>query len=418
VFSTRLPWDRAENALARQERARRDAGQPIVDLTASNPTRVGLAYPEQALRAALGGVAARGYEPAPLGLRPAREAVARDYASAGQVVDADQIVLTASSSESYALLFKLLCDPGDLILVPEPSYPLFDYLARLEGVGTVGYRLAYDGEWHVDFDSVAAAQARARAEGQTVRALVVVNPNNPTGSFVSASDLDRLGELCAGAELALISDEVFAHYRFTARAATTRTTTVTSWPTPSCLAVAPAMAERALTFSLGGLSKACGLPQLKLGWIVVGGPAAATRAALARLELITDTYLSVGGPVQRALPDLLDLGAGIRSAIQQRVNGNRARLLGAVRPGSPCSCLNADGGWTAILRVPALTTTDGASDEAWALRLLAEDGVLVHPGYLFDMPAGAYLVVSLLPEPETFTRGTAAIFTRCCDSVP
>jgi aspartate/methionine/tyrosine aminotransferase len=404
VFSARLTWDRSENALARCERARRAAGQPVVDLTESNPTRVDLPYPTEALSDALGAGAAQGYDPAPFGLASAREAVARGYQAVAAPIDAGQIVVTASSSESYALLFKLLCDPGDAVLVPEPSYPLFDYLARLEGVRSIGYRLAYDGEWHIDFDSMAAAQARA---GGRARALVVVNPNNPTGSFVGASDLARLAEVAATGDLAVISDEVFADYRFAGARA----------PAAPCLAGAPAMATRALTFSLGGLSKASGLPHLKLGWIAVAGPPPLTRDALARLELINDTYLSAAGPVQRALPQLLDLGAGIRTAIQHRVARNRSHLVAALGAGCPCTCLNAEGGWTAIVRVPDVAG-DGASDERWALRLLAEDGVLVHPGYLFDMPAGAYLVVSLLPEPDTFDRGIDAIVTRCRDSVP
>lgn len=411
MFSARLAWDRSENALARREREQRAAGQPIIDLTESNPTRVGLPYPTEALRDALGAGAMHGYHPAPLGLGSAREAVARGYQAVAAPIDSNQVVITASSSESYALLFKLLCDPGDVVLVPEPSYPLFDYLARLEGVRSMGYRLTYDGDWHVDFDSLAAALARAGANGATssgrARALVIVNPNNPTGSFVTASDLARLAEIAAGADLALISDEVFADYRFEGARV----------PAAPCLAAAPALATRALTFSLGGLSKASGLPHLKLGWIAVGGPPSLARDALSRLELINDTYLSAAGPVQRALPQLLELGAGVRAAIQDRVARNRTRLLAALGPGSPCTCLNAQGGWTAILRVPDLSG-DGRSDEQWALKLLVDDGVLVHPGYLFDMPSGAYLIVSLLSAPDAFDRGIAAIVARCRDSVP
>jgi alanine-synthesizing transaminase len=411
VFSARLVWDRSENALARRERERRADGQPIVDLTESNPTRVSLPYPTEALREALGAGAMHGYDPAPLGLASAREAVARGYQARAAPIDSNQIVITASSSESYALLFKLLCDPGDTVLVPEPSYPLFDYLARLEGVRSTGYRLTYDGDWHIDFDSLTAALARVGASSATgngrARALVLVNPNNPTGSFVTASDLARLAEIAAAADLAVISDEVFADYRFEGAPV----------PAASCLAAAPAIATRALTFSLGGLSKASGLPQLKLGWIAVAGPPSLARDALLRLELINDTYLSAAGPVQRALPRLLDLGAGVRTAIQERVARNWIRLLAALGPGSPCTCLDAQGGWTAILRVPDLSG-DGASDEQWALKLLGDDGVLVHPGYLFDMPSGAYLIVSLLPAPDAFDHGIAAIVARCRDSVP
>jgi aspartate/methionine/tyrosine aminotransferase len=411
VFSTRLPWERPENPLARAERARRASGLPVVDLTESNPTRVGLAYPDLELRAVLADVAAEPYQPTPLGLRAARAAVAADYQASGVAVEADQVALTASSSESYALLFKLLCDPGDAILVPEPSYPLFEYLAALEGVRPVGYRLAFDGEWHIDFDSLAAARARAVAGGGRVAALVVVNPNNPTGSFAGESEVARLGELAAAADLAVISDEVFAPYRFAgARAG----------GAPSvCLAAAPALCRRALVFSLGGLSKACGLPQLKLGWIVAGGPVAAVGTALARLELIADTYLSVAGPVQHALPCLLTLGAQIRARILERVRCNRAALRAAIPDGSPCTLLPAEGGWNAILRVPDLPAADGRpGDERWALTLLAEDGVLVHPGHLFDMPAGAYLVVSLLPAATVFLPAAAAVIARCSHSVP
>ncbi|HET6147223.1 MAG TPA: pyridoxal phosphate-dependent aminotransferase [Polyangia bacterium] len=409
MFSTRLPWERPENPLARAERARRAAGLPLHDLTESNPTRVAIAYPEAGLRDALAAAAARPYQPEPLGLRSAREAVAVDYQQTyGVTLDAGRLVLTASSSESYALLFKVLCDPGDAILVPEPSYPLFEYLAALEGVRPVGYRLAYDGGWHIDFDSLAAARARAAAAGARVAALVIVNPNNPTGSFVTEADLARLGDIAGAADLAVISDEVFAPYRFAGAAGAV-----------SLAAVSPALCRRALVFSLGGLSKACGLPQLKVGWIAAGGPAAAVQGALARLELVADTYLSVAGPVQHALPLLLPLGAQIREQIQDRVRSNRVALRAAVYADSPCSLLEAAGGWTAILRVPDLQAGDGRpGDERWALTLLAEDGVLVHPGHLFDMPPGAYLVASLLPPPGGFVPAATALIARCSQSVP
>jgi len=412
VFSTRLPWERPENPLSRAESARRASGLPLADLTESNPTRVAIPYPDAGLREALAAAAAEPYQPAPLGLGAARLAVAADYRSHGVTVGADRLVLTASSSESYALLFKLLCDPGDSILVPEPSYPLFEYLAALEGVRPLGYRLAHDGDggWHIDFDSLAAARARAIAGGGRVAALVIVNPNNPTGSFASQAEVARLGELAAACDLAVISDEVFAPYRFVAASADT---------SPACLATAPALCDRALVFSLGGLSKSCGLPQLKLGWIAVGGPAPAVSAAMARLELVADTYLSVAGPVQHALPRLLPLGAQIRARILERVRSNRAVLRAAIPPGSPCSLLDAAGGWNAILRVPDLPADDGRpGDERWALTLLAQDGLLVHPGHLFDMPSGAFLVASLLPAPEVFVPGVAALLTRCSRSVP
>ncbi len=428
MFSSRLPWPRPENALARAERARRADGLPLADLTESNPTRVELSYPEAELRDALAAVADAPYEPAPLGLRAARQAVAGEHHAAGADIEAvaDRVMLTASSSESYALLLKLLCDPGDAILVPEPSYPLFEYLAALDGVRPIGYRLVHvgGGDWHVDFDSLAAARARAMTPGRGApRAIVVVNPNNPTGSFASDGEVARLADFARSHDLAVISDEVFAPYRFEPGAPPDLAARARANPAGACLAHAPALADTVLTFSLGGLSKACGLPQLKLGWILAGGPTLLVQGARARLELIADTYLSVSGPVQRALPRLLELGARIRGAIQQRVRQNRAALRAALPADSPCSLLPAAGGWSAILRVPDVAPTRSeiapeSSDARWAGELVTQDGVLVHPGYLFDMPPGAYLVLSLLPPPALFATAAAAVITRCSQSVP
>jgi len=431
VFSQRLIWDRPENPLALLEQRKRADGAPIIDLTESNPTRVGLPYPEEALREALARPGIARDEPAPRGLAPAREAVSREYARAGEEITPDRIVLTASSSESYGFLFKLLCQPGDTILVPEPSYPLFEYLAALEGVRPFGYRLTYDGGWPIDFSSLHAARARAAAHGPP-RAVVVVSPNNPTGSFIGQGELERLADFCRAAGLALISDEVFSGYRF-APVATARARRGDGDRAPTCLAAAPELASATLAFSLGGLSKACGLPQLKLGWIAAGGPAPLVQGALTRLELIADTYLSVGTPVQLALPRLLELGAGIRDAIRARVGRNRARLAAALAPDSPCTLLDAEGGWNAIVRVPAVIPApvgggpsegpahdgpDDGADEGWAMALLRDDDVLVHPGYLYDMPPGAYLVLGLLPDPAAFDAGIARVVARCGRSVP
>lgn len=393
--STRLPWDRPENDLAALERDARARGRALLDLTLSNPTQAGLPYPTAALRTALAPDGAAVYAPAPRGLPEARAAVAADYAASGATIAADQIVVTSGSSESYAHLFKLLCDPGDAVLVPEPSYPLFEYLARLEGVVPVPYRLAFDGEWHIDFASVEQALGRARA-------LVVVNPNNPTGSFVKRDELAPLARACAAAGVAVISDEVFAAYAHDdagGGAARARAPT---------LAAEPVLTSDVLTVSLGGLSKSCGLPQLKLAWMAVAGPPARAAEALAGLELIADTYLSVATPVQLAAPRLLALGREVRAAIRARVAGNRAHLRAALPASSPCTLLPSEGGWSAILRVPATR-----ADDAWAAELLAEDDVLVQPGYFFDMRGGAFLVLSLLPEAAVFEEATRRIIDRC-----
>jgi aspartate/methionine/tyrosine aminotransferase len=391
VFSRRLPWSTPETALAGLARARA-AGGDLVDLTESNPTRVDLPYPSEAIGAALARGDVARYAPAALGLPQARAAVAAAYARGGAAVDPDRVVITASSSESYAYLFKLLADPGDAVLVPAPSYPLYEYLAPLEGVALLPYRLAFDGAWHLDFDAVEGALGEARRRGVRARAIVVVSPNNPTGSFLKRDELGRLADVAARSDLAIVSDEVFADYPFA--------------PDPDRVAMVagdPAAGTGVPLYSLGGLSKSCGLPQLKLGWIVVGG--AAVARSLAALELVADTYLSVATPVQAALDDLLRLGAGIRGAIAARVAENRARLAAALPPGSPCSILPAEAGWSAIVRLPATRT-----DEAWAAALVEEAGVLVHPGYLFDFGLGTYAVVSLLPPSERFGVAIARLF--------
>jgi len=380
-FSRRLAWGTQENQLARAEAERRAGGLAFFDLTLSNPTQAELPYPAAAIAQAFADPAAALYQPSPGGLLQARIAVAADYARRGAAVDAGHILLTASSSESYALLFKLLGDPGQVVLVPEPSYPLFDYLAQLEGLVPRPYRLAFDGRWHIDFPSLDFTDAAA---------VVVVSPNNPTGSYLGAEDCDRLAALAAELGLAIIADEVFADFPIT--------------PAADAVVALAGRPGPALTFSLGGLSKASGLPQLKLGWIAATGPRESVGSALANLELVADTYLSVGTPVQLALPRLLKLGAGIREAIHQRVLRNRRSLASQIDARSPFTLLPAEAGWSAILRVPEIM-----SDEDWALRLLCDHGVLVQPGYFFDMHLGATLVLSLLTPPAMFDHGTACI---------
>ncbi len=383
--SHRVPGDLAPNRLAQAVAARRAAGRPLIDLTETNPTRVGLVHPPEVL-AALAQPAGLVYEPHPFGLMEARRAVAADYARRGLGVDPARIVLTASTSEAYAYLFKLLGDPGDEVLVPVPSYPLFEYLARLDALTPVPYALAFDGVWRLD------PAALARAATPRTRAVCVVSPNNPTGSYLKRSELDAVAAFCAERGLALVGDEVFFDYPLEPPAA----------PPASVLEQ-----RRALTFALGGLSKSAALPQAKLAWIAVHGPAPFVDRALARLEVIADTYLSVSTPVQLAAGALLAAGADLRPRVQQRLETNRAALAREVASVPACRLLPVEGGWSAVLEVPA-----ARGEEALAVTLVEDDGVLVHPGYFFDFPREAYLVVSLLPRPDEFLEGARRLLRR------
>ena len=375
AFSNRLPERTDANALSQAVAAMRNDGIGIVDLTESNPTRAGFDYPADLLRA-LGDPAALTYEPHPLGLRSAREAVAHDCARRGAAVSPDAVVLSASTSESYTWLFKLLCNPGESVVVPQPSYPLFEHLTRLEGLTVSPYDLHYHGRWEIDLDAVAAAPA-------TTRAVLLVSPNNPTGSFISSRELEQVAAICRQRGWALIADEVFADYALDEGVPLTD------------------ISSRAgvLSFSLSGASKSLGLPQVKLGWLVVGGPPAARAAALAGLELIADTFLSVSTPVQIAASDLLRRGAAIRIAIHERVRRNLSRARDTARRYPSCELLRVEGGWCAPIRVPV---TRG--EEALVLDLLERERILVHPGYFFDFPHEAFVIVSLLPQEDIFAE--------------
>jgi aspartate/methionine/tyrosine aminotransferase len=376
VFSSRLNWSLRPNRLSTLLAEKRQAGAPVLELTESNPTRVGLAYPQAEILAALADASALRYHPSPQGLESAREAVAAYYHHGRTPVSAANVLLTASTSEAYAYLFKLLANPGDQILAPRPSYPLFEFLAGLESVDIRQYPLRYDGVWHVDFDAL------ERAITPRTRAIVVVNPNNPTGSFLKRAELDVLDLLAAERGLAVLSDEVFRDYAFAEDAE--RVSSLVG-------------DRRALTFSMSGLSKIAGLPQMKLGWIVASGPG--RDAALDALELIADTYLSVSTPVQVALPRLLGVSGSILNEIRQRTASNLTRLREAVQ-GSAATLLRAEGGWYAVLQVPRTRL-----EEEWALTLLDKYDVLVQPGFFFDFESEAFLVLSLLPEPATFAEG-------------
>jgi aspartate/methionine/tyrosine aminotransferase len=383
-FSARSSVDLAQNRLAEALDSARALGRTLLDLTVSNPTAAGIPYDETAILGAVGARGALLYEPAAFGIDSARQAVARDLSEHGPAVDPRRVVLTASTSEAYAFLFKLLCDPGDEVLVPRPSYPLFEHLARLESVRAVPYPLRYDGAWHVDLPALAGAVSRR------ARAIVTVSPNNPTGSYVKAGEYAAM----ASHGLPIVSDDVFAHYDL--RAGSSR---------PSVLETPDA----ALVFSLGGLSKLAALPQMKLAWTVVGGEAARVADALARLEVIADSFLSVGAPVQHALPSLLASRAVAEGAIVQRTRENLAHVAAAIR-GTPASVLDVEGGWYATLRLPR--TRD---EETWVLDLLEKDGVHVHPGHFFDFEDEAFVVVSLLTPTATLREGVARIVARLAE---
>ncbi len=382
MFSSRFHWDLAPNRLARLLEEKRRAGAAILDLTESNPTRAGFDYPAE-VALALGDPRALLYDPRPAGLPEAREAVCRYYAEAGHAVDPDHVLLTASTSEAYAWVFKLLADPGGEVLTPRPSYPLFEFLAAMESLRVVPYPLAYHGGWSIDCEALAAAVT------PRTRAIVLVNPNNPTGSFLKRDELRLLESLGAP----LISDEVFADYAFGEDARRVRTL---------------AGGTRTLSFSLSGLSKIAGLPQMKMAWIAIAGPPGARAEAREKLELIADTYLSVSTPVQLAAPRLMELGKTVRDQIAARVRANLAWFQAAVGEASPCRILAVEGGWCATLQAPRIRR-----EEELALELLANHHVLAQPGYFYDFESEAYLVLSLLTAPETFQEGCRRVLAVC-----
>lgn len=378
MLSRRTAFDLTPNRFGRMLERKRERGERVIDLTVSNPTRCGFSEPGPTALAALADPEGAHYDPSPRGRLSARAAIAAYYADRGSPIDAERIVLAASTSEAYAWLFKLLCDDGDDVLAPVPSYPLFDFLARLEGVTLRPYRLHYDGAWSFDPDEIEGAL------GPRTRAILLVSPNNPTGSVASARELSALDAIAARHDVAVVCDEVFADFVAAGTAAP----------------VAAAGSPHALTFTLSGLSKVCGLPQLKLGWMAVGGGAPLVEAALSRVELIADTYLSVSTPVQLAAAPLLENRHGFIVEAGARIRRNRARLVTAIRDVSSVELLKSDGGWCACLRLPRTR-----SEEELVLELLDDHGVAVQPGYFFDFAEEAYVVVSLIVPEADFEEG-------------
>jgi hypothetical protein len=389
MFSSRTDWLLAPNRLTRQLEERRQQGLPFLDLTESNPTRCGF-RPDPEILKSLHDTRSLVYEPDPRGLLVARQAVCEYYAARGVSVTPEQIFLTTSTSEAYTYVFRLLADPGDKVLIPQPSYPLFDFLAGINDLEVVSYPLRYQDEWRIDLEGVRDAWVAG------AKAMIVVHPNNPTGSFVKPAELEFLAERCRQNQGALIADEVFADYVLEAGEGRM---------------FSHAADSPALTFTLSGLSKISALPQMKLGWLVVSGPDKERKTALERLEVIADTYLSVSAPIAHALPTLLEFRKTVQPRILERLRAN-LRLLEQQTASCPGSrCLRTEGGWYAVLKVP-----ERVSDEDWAVGLLGEDGVLVHPGHFYDFPDEGHLVISLLTDEMDFREGTGRLLARISKS--
>lgn len=382
MFARRTEWNLAPNRFSVALEQAKRSGRQLLDLSVSNPTEVGLAYVGQAILAALNRPASLRYEPDPRGLLSARESVAAYNAEHGAQISPRQIILTTSTSEAYSFLFRLLCDAGDEVLTASPSYPLFDFLAGIQDVQLRSYPLFYDHGWHIDLHALeSAVTARTRA-------VLVVHPNNPTGSLASENERLALLKMCGARDIALIADEVFLD--FTQPGVTAETFSRDQ--------------KLALTLTLSGISKIAALPQMKLAWLVASGPENVREQALSRLEVIADTYLSVNAPIQHALPDLLQQGRGLREQLQKRVNENLTELDRQLSKQKACRRLELQAGWYAVLRVPAVR-----SDEDLAIMMLEKHGVVLHPGHFYDFSADGYLVVSLITPIEAFREGIALL---------
>lgn len=383
MFSKRTEWKLTPNLLTKAQEELRAAGTPVLDLTVSNPTRAGLTLDSDSILAALSQAEALDYDPQARGLLSARQAVARYYHEQHELFDVnpESIILTTSTSEAYSHVFRLLCNAGDEILVPKPSYPLFDFLAELHDVTLVPYPLLYDHGWQIDFPSL------YKAVNHRTRGVVVVHPNNPTGSYASPGEISSLNRFCQEYNLALLVDEVFLDY-----------------PLDGASRQSFAANQEALTFTLSGLSKISGLPQMKLSWMMTSGPAEKVQASLSRLEIIADTYLSVSTPIQLAAAAMLEHRRQVQPLLIDRLRSNLEEMDRQLQRQNTCQKLNLDGGWYVLLRVPVTS-----SDEELAVRLLRDAQVLTHPGHFYDFAADGYLVLSLITPAADFREGLARV---------
>ncbi len=382
MFSNRTNWKLTQNRLTEALEQVRSSGAHVLDLTISNPTRAGLHYDAPQILKSLSSPRAMDYDPQPKGLPSARAAVADYYRTEhGINLDSDRLLLTTSTSEGYSFVLRLLCNPADELLVPKPSYPLFEFLADLQDVKLVPYPLIYDHGWQMDFPSLRSAVTKR------TRGVVVVHPNNPTGSYVHQEEQKSLNHFCREHELALIADEVFLDYAHDREKRQSF-----------------AANQEVLTFTLSGVSKISALPQMKVAWIVTSGPAADVEGAQARLEVIADTYLSMNAPIQWATPTLLDQRKTIQPQLLDRVRGNLAELDRQLAAQKSCERLNVEGGWYAVLRVPVTRT-----DEELAIDLLRRESVLLHPGHFYDFPSDGYLVLSLITQKAEFAEASRRV---------
>ncbi len=377
MFAKRTNWNLTLNRLSEALAAHRAAGKPLLDLTVSNPTECGFEYDSSGILNALSNPASLSYEPNPRGLESARRAVAGYYADRGENVPLEDIFLTTSTSEAYSYVFRTLCDPGDELLIPSPSYPLFDFLADVQDVKLVRYPLLYDHGWQIDF------HALEQAITSRTRGVIVVHPNNPTGHYTKHAEIAKLNSICAVRGLAIIADEVFLDFAL-------------EGDRPASFAAN----RSAPTFTLSGLSKICGLPQMKAAWLIASGPQEWKREALARLEVIADTYLSVNAPVQLAIPKFFEQRHSFQGQVMSRIRTNLAELDRQLAAQKTVSRLRVEGGWCAVLRVPATR-----SDEDLAIGLLTTQGVSVHPGHFYDFPSTGHAIVSLIIPESKFKVG-------------